>query len=196
MQYGGSGDIGPLEQILRPEMQVLDAGCGDGKTTELLARKAEVTACDFSREGLLSLQRQRGAVIDANLVECELGHLPFADEKFDVIACIHSLSHLMAGERSAAAGEIVRTMKTGGHVMIEAFRPADIRYGTGKEIEPASFLRGNGIVTHYFEEGEIQRLFKELELVSDLALTRRVSFGPHAGSRSLVRALLRKAGSN
>jgi len=196
IQYGGSGDIGPLEQIIRPGMRALDAGCGDGKTTEVLAKKIEVVGCDFSREGLSSLQRQRGKDMDVNLVECELGALPFVDEKFDIVACVHSLSHLTADGRARAAAEIVRTLVPGGHVLVEGFHPDDLRYGKGEEVENASFMRGNGILTHYFGEGEIKRLFEGLDLVSEAMLTRRVSFGAHAGKRSVVRILLRKPSSN
>jgi cyclopropane fatty-acyl-phospholipid synthase-like methyltransferase len=192
IQYGGTGDIGLLEQILKPGMKVLDAGCGDGKTTEILAKKAEVVGCDFSREALVSLQHQRGLDIQADLVECELGNLPFADEKFNVITCVHSLSHMKESERSRAAKEIIRSLLPGGNVLVEAFDHDDFRYGKGEEIERASFLRGNGIMTHYFERGEVQTLFDGLEIVAETQATRRVSFGVLSGKRSVMRVLLRK----
>ena len=192
IQYGGTGDIGPLEQILKPGMMVLDAGCGDGKTTEILAKRAEVVGCDFSREALVSLQQQRGREMQADLVECELGNLPFADEKFNVITCVHSLSHMKEDDMSRAAKEIIRALLPGGYVMVEAFDLDDFRYGKGDEIERASFLRGNGIMTHYFQKGEVQTLFDGLEMISETQATRRVSFGVLSGKRSVVRVLLRK----
>ena len=192
IQYGGTGDIGPLEQILKPGMMVLDAGCGDGKTTEILAKKADVVGCDFSREALVSLQHQRGRDVQVNLVECELGQLPFADEKFDAIACIHSLSHMKEVERSRAAKEIVRSLLPGGHVLVEGFDLDDFRFGRGEEIERASFLRGNGIMTHYFEKGEVKTLFDGMETVAETQAARRVSLGVLSGKRSVVRVLLRK----
>lgn len=192
IQYGGTGDIGPLEQVLKPGMMVLDAGCGDGKTTEILAKKADVVGCDFSREALVSLQHQRGRELQADLVECELGNLPFADEKFNVITCVHSLSHMKENERSRAAREILRSLRPGGYVLVEVFDHDDIRYGKGEEIEKASFLRGNGILTHYFEKGEVRMLFDGLEMVAETQATKRVSFGVVSGKRSVMRALLRK----
>lgn len=192
IQYGGTGDIGPLDQILKPGMMVLDAGCGDGKTTEILAKKAEVVGCDFSREALVSLQHQRGREMQADLVECELGNLPFADEKFNAITCVHSLSHMKEDERSRAAKEIIRSLLPGGYVLVESFDLDDFRYGKGEDVERSSFLRGNGIMTHYFEKGEVQTLFDGLEMVSETQVTRRVSFGVLSGKRSVMRALLRK----
>lgn len=192
MQYGGSGDIGPLEPHLRQGMLVLDAGCGDGKTTASLARRADVVGCDFSREALISLRAQRDAEGVVNLVECNITRLPFESEKFDAISCVHALSHLMERDRAVAAGELVRVLKPGGHIFVEAFGRADLRFGEGEEAEESSFLRGNGILTHYFREGEIAALFAGAELVSEIGTLRRVSFGPKAGKRDILRTLIRK----
>jgi len=192
LQYGGSGDIGQLEGYLRPGMTVLDAGCGEGKTTEILARKCEVVGCDFSREALLSLRTQRDRDRLVNLVECELGFIAFEPEKFDAIVCIHTLSHMLSHDRLKASSELRRVLRPGGFLMVEGFGKNDIRYGDGQEVEPSSFLRGNGILTHYFDEGEIPGLFPGLLTISEVSSVRRVSFGPVAGRRSSVRALMKK----
>lgn len=192
IQYGGSGDIGLLGAALRPGMVVLDAGCGDGKTTEVLARKAEVVACDFSREALVSLRHQRDRDMQANLVECELGHLPFEDEKFDAVACVHALSHLTERDRMDAAAELVRVLRPSGHILVEVFGKDDLRFGKGRETEKDTFLRGNGIMTHYFDVGEVRSLFGGMELVAETRAARRVSFGVVTGRRSAVKVLLKK----
>lgn len=196
LQYGGSGDIAPLESHLKPGMLVLDAGCGDGKTTEILAKKCEVVGCDFSREALVSLRSQRDRENVVNLVECNITMLPFELEKFDAISCIHTLSHMPEKERSKAAQELTRVLKREGHLFIEGFGKADLRYGEGDEIEDSSFLRGNGILTHYFQEGEMPALFEGMELVSEVGTLKRVSFGAIAGRRDLRRALLKKSGQD
>lgn len=192
LQYGGSGDIAPLEPFLRPGMIVLDAGCGDGKTTEILAKKCDVVGCDFSREALVSLRSQRDRDSIVNLVECNIALLPFEHEKFDAVSCIHTLSHMPEKERTEAARELTRVLRPGGHLFIEGFGKADLRYGKGQEIEDSSFMRGNGILTHYFQEGEMPALFDAMELVSEVGTLKRVSFGAIAGRRDLRRALLRK----
>lgn len=190
VQYGGSGDLRPLLEHLRPDMLVLDAGCGDGKTTEMLATKADVVGCDFSREALVTLHSQRDRENHVNLVECNIVALPFEPEKFDAIACIHTLSHLPAEGREKAAGELSRVLKRGGYVMLEGFGKSDLRYGEGNEVEDSSYLRGNGIMTHYFQEGEIPALFGGLRLVSEVGSVRRVSYGATAGKRDLLRVLM------
>lgn len=193
LQYGGIGDILPLEPFLDPGMLALDAGCGDGKTTELLARRCEVIGSDFSREGLISLRAQRPFLASTDLVECELPFLPFESEKFDAIACVHAVSHMLKKERVRVADELSRVLRRGGHVLVEGFGRNDMRFGEGSEIEEGTFLRGNGIVTHYFDAREIPRLFRGMETISETSSSKRVSFGARSGKRETVRALMRKS---
>ncbi len=192
LQYGGIGDIRPLEPFLKPGMVVLDAGCGDGRTTELLAKRCDVVGSDFSREALISLRSQRPSLSNVDLVECELVSLPFDSKKFDAIACVHAVSHLLRRERSRVAGELARTLKPGGLLLAEGFGKGDLRFGEGSEIEDGSFERGNGILTHYFDERELPRLFKDLELVSETRSAKRVSFGAISGKREIIRVLLNR----
>ncbi|MBN1676999.1 MAG: class I SAM-dependent methyltransferase [Candidatus Thermoplasmatota archaeon] len=192
LQFGGSGEIAMLEPHLRPDRLVLDAGCGDGKTTVALARRADVVGCDFSREALISLRGQRDPDGKVNLVECNILELPFESEKFHAVSCVHTLSHILERDRLRAASELRRVLAPGGHLFVEGFGRADLRFGEGEQVEDSSFARGNGIVTHYFQEGEIPSMFDGLELVSEISVLRRISFGPRAGKRDLLRALLKK----
>jgi SAM-dependent methyltransferase len=192
LQYGGLGDIRPLEPFLRPDMIVLDAGCGDGKTTELIAKKCEVVGSDFSREALKSLRLQRPHLEGVNLVECELISMPFESEKFDAVACVHALSHMLKKDRTRGADEMVRVMRPGGVLLVEGFGRGDLRFGEGTRIEEGTYLRGNGIVTHYFEEREIPVCFKTLECLSESCTSKRVSFGAMSGKREVVRVTMRK----
>lgn len=192
LQFGGQGDIRPLEPFLRPEMLVLDAGCGDGKTTELISKRCDVVGSDFSREALISLRSQRPGLESVDLVECELTSLPFESEKFDAVSCVHAISHMLRRERLAVADELSRVLKHGGHLLVEGFGSEDFRCGEGSRVEERTFLRGNGILTHYFEEPEIQKLFRDLELVSEGKTAKRVTFGPQSGRRETIRVVLRK----
>ena len=192
LQYGGSGDIGLLNEVLKPGMIALDAGCGDGKSTEVLSKKCEVVGCDFSKEALASLRLQRDPGHSIDLVECNLISLPFEPEKFDAIACVHALSHLVQKDRQKASKELARVLKPGGYMMVEVFGSGDLRYGEGSETEPSTFVRGSGIMTHYFEEGEVPDLLSSLEILLEAESVRRVSFGALAGKRHLFRVFAKK----
>ena len=173
-------------------MIVLDAGCGDGKTTELIAKKCEVVGSDFSREALESLRVQRPSLNKVDLVECELTDLPFESEKYDAVACVHALSHMYCHERVRVADELVRVVRPGGVLFVEGFGKGDLRFGEGSKIEEGTFLRGNGIATHYFEEKEIPRLFRTLACLSESRSSRRVTLGAMSGKREIIRVLMRK----
>ena len=192
IQFGGAGDLEPLLKVLEPQMLVLDVGCGDGKSTEAIARFVEVVGCDFSREALIYLRNHRDFRHGVNLVECEMCFLPFGDNKFDAISCVHSLSHLLVNERKAAATEMLRVVKPGGPIFVEAFDREDLRFGRGTEIESSTFMRGNGILTHYFCRGEVASLFPSTGQAIEARLSRRVALGSKVGKRSVVRVLMRK----
>jgi len=192
LQYGGRGEITMLLRALRPGSLVLDAGCGDGKTTVELCKHYGVVGCDFSIEAMVSLRSQRVPDDSLELVQCDMIQLPFGPEKFDAVVCVHSLSHLLADARRRAAEEIARVLKQGGHVFAEVFGHGDIRFGEGEEIEPGTFMRGNGIITHYFGLGELPSLFPGLRHVAEICDRRHVSFGAISGRREVIRVLLKK----
>lgn len=192
LQYGGTGDLSMLKPHLKKGMLVLDAGCGDGKTAEALARLCEVVACDFSREALNSLRAQRDHDRIVELVECNLHDAPFAPEKYNAVTCVHTLSHMVEKERKAAAEQLSKVLVRGGHLYVEVFGRGDMRHGKGEEVEPSSFLRGDGIMTHYFAEGEVGALFPGMEVVSEVGSVRRVVFGATAGKREVLKVLLMK----
>jgi SAM-dependent methyltransferase len=196
LQYGGTGELSLIEPVLKSSMLVLDAGCGEGKTTEAVARKAEVVGCDFSREGLRTLRSQREFEHRVNLVECDIVHLPFESERFDAALAVHTLSHMLEADRFRAAEQLSRVLRRGGYMFVEGFGRGDVRFGSGEEVEDATFLRGNGILTHYFREGEIPALFTGLETVAEIGSIKRVSFGTTAGKRDLIRVLMRKGSTS
>ncbi|HIH01549.1 TPA: class I SAM-dependent methyltransferase, partial [Thermoplasmata archaeon] len=134
----------------------------------------------------------RGRDIDVNLVECDITSIPFSEEKFNLVSCVHTLSHLHSEDRARAARQISRVVRSGGHVFVEVFGRGDLRFGEGEEVEAFSFRRGDGILTHYFQEGEVQSLFPEMELVSEIGSLRRVTYGTVAGKRDVLRVLMRR----
>jgi len=75
---------------------------------------------------------------------------------------------------------------------LEVFGRGDLRYGEGVQTEPSSFIRGNGILTHYFAEDELLQLFGDLDHVSSVTSVKRVTYGAISGKRELLRVLLRK----
>ncbi len=138
---------------LLPEMPagnlILETGCGNGKTLSSLG--PDVVGIDISPTAV--------KLAGSSALVGDIRFLPFKDEIFDIIICWHVLGHLSYAERKTAADEMLRVLKPEGVLHFKDFSRNDFRYGKGTEVEPSSFLRGDGIVTHYFEPEELISLF-------------------------------------
>lgn len=92
-------------------MEVLDAMCGSGETTEyLLHRGAHVTGIDISKEAILAFQQRFpdckshcGSILSTG----------FPSDSFDCVVVVGGLHHLHP-HCSLAIDEIHRVLKTGG----------------------------------------------------------------------------------
>ncbi len=160
--YQTRGSLWAGASYILPEIPenalILETGCGNGKTLRLLAQNAigiDISLAAVQLAGPLALVG-------------DVRSLPFSDSVFDIIFCWHVLGHLFFKERKTAADEMLRVLKPGGVLYFKDFSRNDFRYGKGTEVEPSSFLRGDGIVTHYFESEELISLFgpSDISLVS------------------------------
>ena len=108
-----TGAIGTLAGL-----RVLDAGCGTGRFTEVLARAgANVIGLDAD-EAMLRVARRRG---QAPLVLADARALPFADETFDVTVAVTLCEFTERPERVVA--EMARTSRRTGRIVIGALNP-------------------------------------------------------------------------
>jgi SAM-dependent methyltransferase len=145
---------------------VLELGCGNGKTLSALAcRPWTVSAVDISLQAVrLSRRIPRATAI--RLVVADARQLPFRSERFDAVFLFHILGHLLEDGRQEVAAEVSRVLKPGGQVFFRGFSAEDLRAGNGAEQETGTYSRGDGILTHYFSEGEVTDLFAALTPVS------------------------------
>jgi len=94
------------------DMQVLDAMCGSGQTTNyLLARSANVTGLDISNEVIDTFQSRWNG---ANAVKRSLLDSGLPDNSFDCVAVVGGLHHIHPNVK-AAVREIHRVLKPGGY---------------------------------------------------------------------------------
>ncbi len=125
---------------LAPGSRVLDAGCGGGGMTRLLAQAVgsggEVVGLDANTQ-LIEWNRSQEKEIDvAGQIQFQQGdvlHLPFEDGAFDLVWCsrvIHGLNDQVAGVR-----ELARVIRPGGRVVLREggllprFLPFDVGLG-------------------------------------------------------------------
>jgi len=134
---------------------VLELGVGNGKGLSLLPPEAMPIGLDFSLPALRSCRE----LYDIPLVRGDVTSLPFRDGSFPSVCASHILGHLLEDGRKRAAEEIVRVLAPGGNIFVNVFGEEDMRCGKGHEVEERTYERGNGIICHYFIEGEVEALF-------------------------------------
>jgi SAM-dependent methyltransferase len=142
--------------------RLLDAGCGSGKyAIPLRYRGYDVLAVDASQKALkMAEERCMIHKLDIDLLAANVYLLPFKDASFDVVWCYGVMQHLLSNERKLAVNEFKRLLRKEGLLFLEVFGEDDMRYG-GKEIEPGTFSRNNGIIYHYFNRRELEELLQD-----------------------------------
>jgi SAM-dependent methyltransferase len=141
-------------------MRVLEVGCGDGKNLgALAARGVQVTAFDLSSSAISLAQVQVRQGLRADLLVADGRSLPFRAGSFDAVILYHVAGHLRAGDRAVLAAACRDVIRSGGDLFFRGFSCEDLRAGKGTRIEEDTYLRGNGIITHYFKEEEVVSLF-------------------------------------
>ena len=145
--------------------QVLELGCGNGKTfSAILRRPWQATALDISREAIRLCRKQ--APSSARLLTADACNLPFRDAVFDAVFAFHVMGHLPEQDRRRMASEAARVLRSGGRLFFLGFGRDDMRSRKGDPVEECTFRRGRGILTHYFTEEEVIGLFEGLRPVS------------------------------
>lgn len=102
-----------FQKELGPEDELLDVGCGPGRSTLLMAGENGV-GLDISREQL-SLASER---VTARLVQGDMTSLPFASDSFDAVSAIYSLIHVSVDDHRRALEEFARVLRPGGTLLV------------------------------------------------------------------------------
>lgn len=118
----------------------LDNGCGNGKGAPVTD---DMIGLDYSHFAL-KLYPGKFRILGNML------NLPFKNSSFSNVVFIHSLDHLLTAEREGAIREASRVLIDKGRIIIRVFSEKDFRFGKGREIERGTFIRGDSIITHYF----------------------------------------------
>lgn len=159
--------LSPLEETAYTGTGVfLDLGCGNGKNLKRTGQgRSQIIGLDFSREALL-LCRRNPDLSGIDLVCADTRFLPFKEGRIHELDVHHLISHLAEDDRIRAAQEIKRVLTPDGEVVITVFGTGDLRYGKGTEIKPGTFVKGTGILTHFFTERELSDLFSPFQCIS------------------------------
>jgi ubiquinone/menaquinone biosynthesis C-methylase UbiE len=102
-----------VKENLKPELRVLDAGCGDGQwgeISQLISSHPFVVGIDESEESL-----KKNTTIK-QLFKGDLHQLPFGSSEFDLVICRSVFEHL--ADPSKVIAEFKRVLSKSGRVII------------------------------------------------------------------------------
>jgi 2-polyprenyl-3-methyl-5-hydroxy-6-metoxy-1,4-benzoquinol methylase len=133
--------------------RVLDAGCGVGYGTEMLARAgaAEAVGVDVAAEAIESAQRD--AADGARFLVGDIRELPFDDGSFDLVVCFEAIEHVEGHERALA--ELARVLDDRGVLVVSSPNPEGYPAGNPHHVHE---LRPDEL------RAELSALFSHVEL--------------------------------
>jgi 2-polyprenyl-3-methyl-5-hydroxy-6-metoxy-1,4-benzoquinol methylase len=104
-------------------LQILEAGCGAGRFTEVLLATpaAAVTSTDLS-SAVEPNQANCPQSPRHRIAQCDINQLPFLPGQFDVVMCLGVIQHTRDPERTIA--DLYRQVKPGGWLVIDHYRHA------------------------------------------------------------------------
>ena len=166
--WRGSADLGWVGFV--PGERVLDAGCGNGKTTSvLLDAGCTVTGIDLSTSAVSECARRfgnRGVFIEGDIC-C----LPFPDSSFDTVVSVHCLEHNNEENERLALSEFMRVLVPGGRLVMQMFARGDFR-SDGKQEDVR-----NGILYRYHTPESATELLKDWNIERMESIDMQTRFG-------------------
>lgn len=156
---------------------------GEGRNAVHAAVKGwEVTAFDQSVEGrkkALKLAAENGVNIEYDIHD--LSEFAGKKEHFDAIALI--FVHMPAEIRQTAHHKLLKSLKPGGHLILEAFTKTQLKNTSG----------GPRTEMLLYDCEQIKQDFISLELIERSELTVHLDEGPlHQGEANVIRLFARK----
>lgn len=146
--------------------RIVELGAGGGKVSSALPRDAlamDWAAIPAARPGILA----------------DVRALPLRDASVDGLVAVHVLGHVR--EREAALAEWARVLRPEGALVLEVFATGDAR-----DVPDHDAVR-EGILTHYFDEGELRGLLLGARLSGDIRVEERAM---RWGLRRVLRAFV------
>jgi SAM-dependent methyltransferase len=143
--------IGEILDTL-PAGAALDAACGTGRISELLARRGHrVLGVDGSPD-MLDLARAR--VPDAEFRPGDLHRLPVDDDAVDLVVCSLALTHVP--DLRPVFAEFARVLRPGGHLVTSDIHPEAVLRGSFPRLRFADGAPGR-IASHRHSPGDYLR---------------------------------------
>ena len=182
--WRGMTDISWLD--VSPGMDVLEVGCGNGKTLAALrGAGCNVVGIDFSEEAVVSCKQ---LVPGADVRQGDILDLKFPDSSFDAVVMFHVLEHVLPEDMHRVESEVRRVLRSGGIAYVRSFSLGDMRSEKGMSLSDDMVVRGNGIRYRYYTERSLMDSFPNCTFESIRRVDEPTRFGT---VRSRLEAIIR-----
>ena len=171
---------------LAPGMSALCVADGEGRNSVWLAKQGlEVTAFDFSPVGLakaMKLAQQNGVEVDYR--QADVNEWDWDAARYDVVVAIF-IQFVSPAQRSRMFEGMIRALKPGGLLILQGYRPEQLRYATG----------GPKRVENLYTEPLLREGFAALEILHLASHDEVVDEGAgHKGMSALIDLVARRHG--
>ena len=168
---------------LKPNSDILMLCEGEGRNGVFLAQQGHhITGIDASAVGLEKAQqlaRQKGVSIQTQAVD--LSDYQFEANRWNAIVAI--FAHLDPALRVQVHRSVVSALKPGGLLILEAYRPEQLNYGTGGPPTAERMMTREGLTQE----------FSGLEIVQITETVRPVVEGVgHTGDGAVIQLIAQK----
>jgi SAM-dependent methyltransferase len=169
---------------LKPGQSVLAVADGQGRNGVWLAKQGlKVTSFDFAPNGVArakELAKEHGVTVDMRLADIEAW--PWTPEAFDVVAAIF-IQFAPPPMRAQIFAGLKRTLKRGGLLILEGYRPKQVEYKTG----------GPPHAEHMYTRELLEAAFGDMEILHLAEYDADIEEGAgHKGISALIDLVARK----
>ncbi len=170
--------------------RVLDAGCGVGYGSALLAEAGaeDVVGVDVAAAVVEAASKDERPGL--SFTRADVGHLPFPDGSFDLITCFELIEHVE--DAAAVLGELARVLAPGGVLAISS--PNRDRYPPGNPHHVREFSTGElrALLAEAFPD---VRVLVQHQWISSAVMEEEHALGDGPGELRATTAAPRGAGS-
>jgi SAM-dependent methyltransferase len=173
------------ERLYRPGQRALAVADGEGRNGVWLAtRGLQVLSVDHSEVGLAkarALAERHGVTLETLCVD--LAEWDWPEGAFDHVVAI--FAHFPPNVRQSIHRAMLRSLRPGGLLLLEAFSPEQIDFQSGGPRDP-DMLYSAVMLREDFVDGDIEEIADTVATLDE---------GPfHQGPAAVIRALVRRPG--
>lgn len=156
-KWNGVSNIQWFSSYIKPEINVLELGCGNGKTLiELSKFNLNITAIDLSQKAIdISKNTVKNSKI--KYVRLDVMDIESLNETYDLIIGNYFLHHFIDSSAEIVLKKLYSVLNKDGIIAMENFSINDVRFSKGKKLDDTVFLRNN-ILYNYFSKERLEKI--------------------------------------